>query len=47
MTTKFWKNKKVLITGYEGFLGSNLTRRLLKYGAKVTGMDIRTNRKHT
>ena len=47
MTTKFWKNKKVLITGYEGFLGSNLTRRLLRYGAKVTGMDIRTNRRHT
>ncbi len=46
-TMKFWKNRKVLITGYEGFLGSNLTRRLLNYGSKVTGMDIRTNRKHT
>ena len=47
MTKKFWKNKRVLITGYEGFLGSNLTRRLLNWGAKMTGMDIRTNRKHT
>lgn len=47
MTAKYWKNKKVLITGHEGFLGSNLTRRLLNYGAKVTGLDIRTNRKLT
>lgn len=47
MTNKFWENKGVLITGYEGFLGSNLTKRLLNYGAKVTGVDIRTNRKHT
>ena len=47
MTNNFWKDKKVLITGHEGFLGSNLTKRLLNYGAKVTGVDIRTNRKHT
>jgi len=47
MTRKFWQNKKVLITGHEGFLGSNLTKRLLDYGAKVTGIDIRTNRRHT
>ena len=47
MKNEFWKNKKVLITGHEGFLGSNLTKRLLNYGAKVTGVDIRTNRKHT
>lgn len=47
MTNKFWKNKKVFITGYEGFLGSNLTRRLLNYGAKIIGLDIRTNRKYT
>lgn len=47
ITRMFWKNKKVLITGHEGFLGSNLTKRLLNYGAKVTGLDIRTYRKHT
>ena len=47
MRKTFWKNKRVLITGYEGFLGSNLTKRMLDYGAKVTGVDILTNRKHT
>ena len=30
-----WKNKKVLITGSEGFIGSHLAERLLKEGAKV------------
>jgi CDP-glucose 4,6-dehydratase len=43
----FWKNKSVLVTGYEGFLGSNLTRRLVDYRAKVVGIDIRINRKET
>lgn len=47
MPTKFWQNKKVLITGHEGFLGSNLTKHLLNCGAKVTGLDIRTLRKFT
>lgn len=44
---KFWKNKRVFITGYEGFLGSHLTKTLLKYGAKVWGLDIKTGRKET
>lgn len=35
----FWKKRRVLITGYEGFLGSWLTRALLELGAKVTGID--------
>ncbi len=43
----FWRNKKVLITGYEGFLGSHLTRTLLNYGAKICGLDIKTRRKQT
>lgn len=30
------KNKKVLITGGAGFIGSNLARRLLDFGAEVT-----------
>jgi CDP-glucose 4,6-dehydratase len=47
MRSTFWKNKKVLITGYEGFLGSNLTRTLLDYGAKIYGLDILTHRKYT
>ena len=36
----FWKGKKVLITGHEGFLGSWLTRALLACGACVVGVDI-------
>lgn len=31
----FWKNKKVLITGASGFVGSNLTKRLISKGTKV------------
>lgn len=30
-----WKNKKVLVTGSDGFIGSHLTERLIKEGAKV------------
>ena len=47
MSGKFWKMKRVLITGYEGFLGSHLTRRLLESGADICGMDIATRRKET
>jgi len=43
----FWKNKKVLITGYEGFLGSNLTKKLIGFGADIIGLDILVNRKTT
>ncbi len=47
MTNNFWRNKKVLITGYEGFLGSHLTEILIDYGANVVGLDIVTHRRHT
>jgi CDP-glucose 4,6-dehydratase len=43
----FWKGCPVLVTGHEGFLGSNLTRRLLELGASVTGIDIKTPRVHS
>jgi len=33
-----WKNKTVLITGAEGFIGSHLTERLLSLGAKVKAL---------
>jgi len=47
MQRKFWKGKRVLITGYEGFLGSNLTKCLLKLKAEISGLDIVTKRKKT
>ena len=34
---KFYKNKRVFITGHTGFKGSWLTSVLLRYGAKVIG----------
>lgn len=42
-----WRGKKVLVTGFEGFLGSWLTRALLQKGAQVTGLDIVTGRAET
>lgn len=44
---EFWKNKKVLITGFEGFLGSHLAKALLERKAKVICLDIKTFRKET
>lgn len=40
MRRKFWRNKRVLITGHEGFLGSWLTKVLLDNKAKVIGLDL-------
>ncbi|MBU1113351.1 MAG: GDP-mannose 4,6-dehydratase [Candidatus Omnitrophica bacterium] len=47
MNKKFWNKKSVLITGYEGFLGSHLTKNLIASGAKISGLDILTERKKT
>ena len=47
MNNDFWKDKKILITGFEGFLGSNLTKELLKTKARVIGLDIKILRKQT
>ncbi|MDD5197233.1 MAG: GDP-mannose 4,6-dehydratase [Candidatus Omnitrophica bacterium] len=47
MNKHFWKGRKVLITGFEGFLGSNLTKALLYSGAKIYGLDIKVRRKDT
>jgi NAD dependent epimerase/dehydratase len=35
MMSAFWKQKKVLVTGADGFIGSHLTERLAKAGAQV------------
>ena len=47
MHNNFWKGKAVLITGFEGFLGSNLTKALVTSGAKIIGLDIKVRRKKT
>ncbi len=36
MKSTFWKNKRVLVTGADGFMGSHLTERLLGEGAKLS-----------
>ena len=41
MNKKFWKNKKVFITGHTGFKGSWLSIWLLELGAKVIGYSLK------
>jgi len=43
ISSKFWKNKKVLITGNTGFKGSWLSLWLIQMGAKVTGIGLPPN----
>lgn len=40
LNPKFWKNKKVFLTGHTGFKGSWLSIWLSKMGAKVTGYSL-------
>ena len=40
MQDRFWKNKKVMITGHTGFKGSWLTLILSQMGAKVVGYSL-------
>ncbi|MFA6973581.1 MAG: GDP-mannose 4,6-dehydratase [Parcubacteria group bacterium] len=42
---KFWNNKKVLITGGGGFIGSNLSDRLISMGAKVYSLEKNSSKK--
>lgn len=39
MDSHFWKNKKVLITGGAGFIGSHVTEQLVAAGARVSVFD--------
>ena len=43
--TKFYKNKKVLVTGATGFKGSWLCSWLIKLGAKVYGTGFKSYKK--
>lgn len=36
MADSFWKGKRVLVTGADGFMGSHVTERLLELGARVS-----------
>ncbi len=45
MNKSFWKNRKVLVTGGTGFIGSHLVEKLVNRGAKVTVMDNLQNGK--
>jgi len=45
MNKSFWKNKKVLVTGGTGFIGSHVVEKLVERGAKVTVMDNLQNGK--
>ena len=44
---KFYKNKKVFVTGHTGFKGSWLASVLLKYGSKVIGYSKNDLNKQT
>jgi CDP-glucose 4,6-dehydratase len=44
---RYFKNKRILITGHRGFLGTHLTQRLVSYGASVWGIDIKGPRSAT
>jgi len=38
MVNNFWHNKKILITGVHGFVGSNLCKSLINEGAEIYGI---------
>lgn len=47
MNKNFWKSRNILITGFEGFIGSNLIRKLIPCGVNIVGIDIQANREKT
>ena len=38
MNQEYWRDKNVLVTGINGFIGGNLTRVLIEKGANVFGL---------
>ena len=45
MKKNFWNKKKVLITGVNGFVGSNICKKLISLGANITGLIRNRNEK--
>lgn len=45
MKKNFWINKKILITGIDGFVGSNLSKRLISLGSNVSGIIQKKNKR--
>jgi CDP-glucose 4,6-dehydratase len=43
--SNFYKNKRVFISGHTGFKGIWLTSILLSFGAKITGLSLKDNKK--
>jgi len=43
--SKFYKGKRILITGHTGFKGSWLTQILLNWGAQISGIALKPNTK--
>ena len=41
--TNFWRNKKVLITGHNGFKGSWLSLFLMQLGAEIFGISLKND----
>ena len=46
-SNRFWEGKTILVTGYEGFLGSWLSKAIIEKGSRVIGLDKVKNRPYS